>query len=816
MQPRDSTGEIANHFLQELSERIPFDLGCLFLENEKDGHLHVEALLTEDAAFVTGKDRFTEWRISRALAAGGSTTKESWSTTRMDEHLREIGLAVWNWHEVEVDDGMLALVLLADRDANQRGERLGADADRVVREMGCMLHSIPYSRREERRIRQLRALLEVSRAVAETYEISVLLEKTLESVNRSFDTNLSHVLVFDEEEELSSIVLEIGGKLETLDTSIRNRLARRVEERGMEPLSRLLRDVAGGKLPKGPNPVISMPITVEGRTAGVIKCSLQEYMRVDEIDMEFLLSLANQLAVGIKNIGNYVGLQEKSKDLEVLNYIVHRLNGMASFEEVMEFLGETCREFFSAHEVFFGHDERGCVAWEPVPPGCGTPLLMGPVPAGHEEDGREGLCSSMTEDEKRTLGIAGEAVLIPVEQGEDRLGYLAMASAEGDKLDMPAVSRILNPLASYLYSALRRVEFYTEARMERAKLSAVFDAMRDAVIVVDEPGRYITVNREAERLFGIDKGEVSGMPLDGTLGVEELEEFIRGNVDGERVRQREILIPVEPPRYTRAHLTNVHNPDGEKVGKVAVLRDVTFEKRLENMKDDFLSCVSHELNTPLALIQLSAETLADNWPCLEHGIKVELLGGIGRDCRRLGEVVKDMLAVLSCSRDGIAMVKSREDLGRVTREVVEQSRSADVSHHYVLNLNGDDYTCLMDVAKMRRAIWYLLDNASKFSPHGTSVEVILKGDEDEVRLAVKDEGIGISQWHLSFIFDRFFQVDSSDSRQASGVGNGLFIAREIARRHGGDITVTSEPGEGSCFQVRIPRCSSCVSCEEGG
>jgi signal transduction histidine kinase len=188
-----------------------------------------------------------------------------------------------------------------------------------------------------------------------------------------------------------------------------------------------------------------------------------------------------------------------------------------------------------------------------------------------------------------------------------------------------------------------------------------------------------------------------------------------------------------------------------------------------------------------------------------ESVKLELLDSITVGADRLNSLIKDILALTDAS-SGIAFcTKSVVDAARIVGEALERCRLHDDSHDYVVDLNDGDYTCEVDEHRIRSALLYVLDNARKFSSPGTRIKVSLEGDEECVHVSVTDQGIGISQWHLANIFDKFTQVDCGDTRPAAGTGNGLYLAREIVRRHEGDIYVTSEPGVGSTFRITLPR-----------
>lgn len=791
--PPPAAGGEAEKLLGRLLDFASFDFGCLFLEDDKGGVLRLEGSLEAD-----GLPRDASgWAISgRSLAEGAGDGLDG--DPDIGHRLCEMGLGFATWRLLDVAEGSRALVLMADAVYDRRAERNASDLDGPLREIALCLGSLLAARRERRRLNQLKALLDISRAVAETYDVSVLMEKTLTSINHSFGASLSHVLVFNEKEELKSVILEIGGRLEQLDVGMRDELISRSRQKGFQAMSHTLGEVSYARLLGSKSPLIGIPVRVEGRTLAVLKCKLAEYLSIDEIDTEFLKSLANQLAAGLKNIANHAQLQEMNSDLALLNRVAHNLNSMVSEGETLAYIGETCRELFNANTVFFGRMAEGFTTWERIAGTDAPEKIEGPG----QTASMNGECVYLAGPELDRMGLAGAAVAARVGQDEETIGYLLVACSRDEDLELETASRILAPVAGYLYAALKRVGYYTLAFTEKAKLQAVFDAMPDAVMVVDGEGRFVTVNAQAERIFGLDGEAVAGMPVRDTLGLEELEDFVAAG-DGPPDGEREMIVPVRPPRHTRAYLAGVSRPDGASLGKVAVLRDVTIEKQLENMKNEFLACVSHELNTPLTLVLASSETLCGNWDRMPEETKLELLGSIASGSARLNQLIKTILAITDEERGRSAGRMSRRDVGRLLAEAVETCRASDPEHRYVLELAGP-CEARVDEARMKEALMCILDNARKFSGAGTTIRASVRSDGGEGRIEIADEGVGISPWHLGGIFEKFTQVDAGDTRRANGAGNGLYLAREIVRRHDGEIRVASEPGKGTRFEIVLP------------
>lgn len=795
--------EIASDFLRSLRGRLPFDFGLVMMESEKDGQLHVIGALSEPPMSRRAWRSVTGWRLSReTLLRLHDEGLRNTPGVRM--HLQRLGVEHCSYQVMNVDGSRSVLVLLGDREEDRREERLRGHFTSLCHQMVDNLGYTIYRRREQRRMRHLKALVEVSRIVAETYELPLLIEKILHSINEHFNTSLSCVLLYDQAdlEKIASISMQVHGHLVSLDPDMRNRLLSRAREKGMETLARRLGEAAEAGMGALNPPIIEIPINVDGNMVGAIKCTMRDYMSVDELDMEFLNALANQLAAGIKNSLNYRRVEQRSETLSWLNRVIGRLNGMMDREEIIAFLAGELRKVSGAERSFYVSSrerQKGC--------------QEGEVP--ETTAWRERLRSQMALKAHREEAFAPpplkgegthheEALVLPLEDGEQDWGAFVLLSPHEGGLRQEAVQEVLPALKGSVASALRRVEYFTQVLSERGKLEAVFDAMRDAVLVVDEEGCLVAANSEAERLFGLRERGGPGSPLEDLIDFPQLLSFALGEMVEGGGDEAEMVIPVTPPRPVRAYRTWVMLPGGGRAGRVVVLGDVTHEKDLERLKESFLSCVSHELNTPLAIIIGYADILREGWQAHSEEMKRQYVDCIKRSSERLHRVVADILTASRISRGRLELDIRPCLLDEVAGDMVDQYRIIDPSHAYDLVSREGGCLCEADEVKIRRVVWNLVDNARKFSPPGSRITVSTGKRGSSVYLSVRDEGIGISPWHLPSIFSKFSQVDDGDARKSSGLGIGLYLAREIAEMHGGTLEAVSSPGHGSTFTLLLP------------
>jgi signal transduction histidine kinase len=225
---------------------------------------------------------------------------------------------------------------------------------------------------------------------------------------------------------------------------------------------------------------------------------------------------------------------------------------------------------------------------------------------------------------------------------------------------------------------------------------------------------------------------------------------------------------------------------------------------LNRRKDEFLAAVSHELRTPATTIELAARTLhrgADRLGKAERDAIVLSLLRRSRDLRELIESLLDLaLSESGDNRAILAPIDWQFSLNRWVSELTQQHE-----RRIELTMPDEQVVARADAAKMERVLSSLVSNAVKFSPDGALVCVRLEADADELQLSVTDEGMGILPDDLERIFQRFLQLDGSETREAGGLGIGLTLVRHFVSLHGGTVRVTSAPGEGSTFVVTLPR-----------
>ncbi len=337
---------------------------------------------------------------------------------------------------------------------------------------------------------------------------------------------------------------------------------------------------------------------------------------------------------------------------------------------------------------------------------------------------------------------------------------------------------------------------------ERDKLKGILEGMAEGVVATDRDERILHLNPKAARLLGTT-GAVASHPIWEATRLREVSEALsQAMASGERVAAS-IVQPGAPDRTLDLRASPLF-ADGETVGAVLVIEDVTQLRRLETMRQDFVANVSHELKTPITAIRGMVETLIDD-PEAPVGVQRRFLEKVLRQAERMSSLVADLLS-LARLESGRELECAPIDLRGPIQASVRALQPALEARRVELEvaLPEAPVVVLGEEEALRQAVTNLLDNAIKYSAPGRKVRVGLRFTPSQVAIEVEDQGIGIEAHHRERIFERFYRVDKARSRELGGTGLGLAIVKHIAHALGGEVSVDSIPGSGSTFRIHLP------------
>ncbi len=257
--------------------------------------------------------------------------------------------------------------------------------------------------------------------------------------------------------------------------------------------------------------------------------------------------------------------------------------------------------------------------------------------------------------------------------------------------------------------------------------------------------------------------------------------------------------------YSEGRSAVIHAPEGTVLGAMLALRDVTAQREAEELQATFLSVISHELQTPLAVIRGYAELLADAAGSMKPRELRQKLGIVAEESAKLSKMVTNLLDASRIQAGGLELKPEPVDLRRLVERVVQKMAPLSSKHHFEVAISHDLPPVLADYERVEQVLTNLLENAIKYSPAGGTI--LITGDLtcDEVIIHISDEGIGVPEADRQRIFSRFHRLNSRQVRQMKGVGLGLYIARAIIGAHRGRIWADAAPGGGAQFSFSLPR-----------
>jgi two-component system phosphate regulon sensor histidine kinase PhoR len=368
----------------------------------------------------------------------------------------------------------------------------------------------------------------------------------------------------------------------------------------------------------------------------------------------------------------------------------------------------------------------------------------------------------------------------------------------------PRFPRSAIPEIDGLVRALRQMhqqlgDRFDALRRERAESAALVESMVEGVLAADAKGRILTANAAARAALGYAP-EAAIPDLRSLFRSKAPREVVDAILAGQMVRDREAELDGRTFLLSGQPL-----PHG---GALLVLHDLTELRRLEAVRKDFVANVSHELKTPLTSISGYAETLLGETP--DEPIRARFLETIVSNARRMQRLVDDLLDLSRIESGGWQPRPVEASVRALAEEAWAglAPRRAGRDLRFGTRTAPGAETVVADPDALRQVLGNLFDNAIRYTPDGGSIEVSAESSAGGTRLAVHDSGQGIPDDHLPRIFERFYRVDPSRSREEGGTGLGLAIVKHLVEAHGGRVEVTSERGAGTTVTAWFPGPSS--------
>lgn len=365
-------------------------------------------------------------------------------------------------------------------------------------------------------------------------------------------------------------------------------------------------------------------------------------------------------------------------------------------------------------------------------------------------------------------------------------------------LENPAENETYEELAPILTKLNKQHKQITrqmqELRQKSDEFEQITDSMNEGLVLLDKKGMILSINAAAKELFGTGEMAIGRdfLTLDRNT---EMSRAIEKALDGKKAELRE-----ERNGSEYQFIINHTESDGKMIGVVILCFDITETAFAERTRKEFTANVSHELKTPLQSIIGSAELLENGLVKPEDTKR--FIGNIKNEAIRLVSLINDIIRLSQLDEDSETVTES-VDLYDIANEVIEALTVSASKKQVELRLNGE--SCVMNGIRryLYEIVYNLCDNAIRYNKDGGKVTIDLKNTDGNVVLSVSDTGIGIPAEHHSRIFERFYRVDKSHSKETGGTGLGLSIVKHAVAYHGGTIRLESKPQEGTTIIVEF-------------
>jgi PAS domain S-box-containing protein len=364
---------------------------------------------------------------------------------------------------------------------------------------------------------------------------------------------------------------------------------------------------------------------------------------------------------------------------------------------------------------------------------------------------------------------------------------------------------LLSMLASQTAVLVENARLFQAAEGGRQQLSAILDSTTDAVLVTDRENHILLVNPAAEQAFDVTAHKVSGQKLEDAQLPPALVDALKETATPNEARTEEI--PLSDGRTLYANVSTLLNDDGEQIGRVTVMHDITRFKELDELKSEFLATVSHDLRTPLMFMRGYASMLptVGELSDKQEDYVQKILQGVAQ----INDMVSDLLD-LGRIEAGVGIKHEPCHLIGVLVEAVDMMRAQAAAKGITLSSESSERNVTVDgdAGLLRRAVTNLIENAIKYTPEGGAVTVELSartnGEGKQAMISITDTGLGIAPEDQVRLFEKFYRIKRNEASDVKGTGLGLAIVKSVVERHGGKVWVESELNKGSTFHVSLP------------
>ena len=334
---------------------------------------------------------------------------------------------------------------------------------------------------------------------------------------------------------------------------------------------------------------------------------------------------------------------------------------------------------------------------------------------------------------------------------------------------------------------------------------AILASMQEGVLAIDKKQQIIQINRAAMSILEINNlDDTDSRIIQQHIRFSNLQNFIKKILLTKKQATKDMTLNASSIKSVQVTGSPLTNEKGVNIGALIVMRDITDLRKLEEVRTDFVANVSHELKTPITSIKGFIETLSSD--DFEHNKETKkFLEIIRQQSNRLNTIVDDLLTLSRIERKEEHIVFDLFPLENIIKNSIALCHHQAEKKNIKIKMNCDSNSEIkVNSALLEQALVNLIINAIQHSNSNTTISLIGQMKDKKIIISVQDEGIGIEKKHHTRLFERFYRIDSSRSRNDGGTGLGLSIVKHIVNAHKGEISLESEIGKGSIFTIKIP------------
>ncbi len=681
-----------------------------------------------------------------------------------------------------------------------------------------------------RRNRELNALNAIADILSHPLELTPALDQICEQIASITGMGAVALYLVEESKHSLRLLTHCGLPMDLMD-QVRHiglddpatfHIAVAGESIALDDVSQYPSPALAGPREAGIHAGIGVPIKQRGKPVGAIFVGSRTRVHYEQSDVALLLNIGQRIGMALENADLYTHMQWRMDELDGLAQLsaacASSLDPQAIGRLAVEWTRKLLHVELCSLHLTSGGSLRvdACSTSRPDIDSISFHSASLPMLENH---GAWAIDDIEAEPEAKQLLAAcfettrlRSVLIVPLPGREGLLGFLAAGYPEPYPWSQPEID-LLQTIANQVASALANAQLFQNVLSEQRKVQALFDSGLSGLFATDAEGRIEMFNRAAERITGWTSREVQGkrweeiFPDPHDDSIEPLINVALKNIqtayvpDGRRIQTRDgRIIPVAKA------VAPLVDENGAVTGAVGAFWDLSREKAGELSRENFLRMAAHQIRNPLTALIVALE-LSDN-PRLSKERRVETRALIKSQAERLRKISEDFLDLEETARLARPVRCTALAVAEIVRRLIQESHVTNRHHRFRLQVCAPEPLAYADADRVKNILHNLLDNAVSYSPVKSTVRVSIgvRPMENQVDIAVQDQGPGIPYAEQDHVFDMFYRAQGPVERRAYGHGLGLYIARKLAQEMDGTIELSSTEGGGCTFHLILRRC----------